>query len=66
MATKQQHTTRERSTGRYGFDGNWERLCTCGHRLGFHTGVAPHSCIASDFIKCDCECTRFRPATEAR
>lgn len=59
MATRQ---PRERSTGRYGFDGQFDRVCTCGHTLGNHTAVAPHSCIEGDFSDVSCDCAKFRPA----
>jgi hypothetical protein len=55
---------RERKTGRYGFEGQRDRLCVCGHTLGQHTAEAPHSCIVGDFEEkgCETDCERFRPA----
>jgi hypothetical protein len=57
---------RERATGRYGFEGDWERLCTCGHTLGHHLAEAPHGCIESDFADVECDCERFRPAKRTK
>lgn len=36
--SRNQETTRSRDpvTGQYAFDGNSDRICTCGHRLGAH------------------------------
>lgn len=61
---------RERETGRYGFDGDFERLCVCGHPLGLHTAEAPHECLAIDAHSIDterfqrplpdCDCIRFK------
>lgn len=58
---------RERANGRYGFSGDWERMCTCGHALGIHAAVAPHDCFNED--SCipgatgeACNCARFRPS----
>lgn len=61
---------REAETGRYGFAGDWARLCACGHELGIHTAMAPHECLASDACNIDperypvalppCDCVRFR------
>jgi len=61
---------RERSTGRYSFDGDLDRLCVCGHPLGLHMGEAPHDCAVSTFSdidpnKAECDCPRFRPARRA-
>jgi len=57
---------RERATGRYGFEGDYERLCVCGHKLGAHAAQAPHDCFNSDTgLKGatgeTCECKRFGP-----
>lgn len=50
--------------GRYTFDGNWDRLCVCGHTLGVHAGEAPHDCFGPDGRGSGCatECPRFRPS----
>lgn len=43
--------------GKYSYEGDWERLCVCGHRLATHTAQAPHTCNENG----DCGCERFRP-----
>jgi hypothetical protein len=50
-------------TGRYGFDGDMTRKCTCGHELGVHT-PGGGLCIHGDFTDDGqvCECQRFKPA----
>ncbi|HYE90076.1 MAG TPA: hypothetical protein VEA38_03605 [Terriglobales bacterium] len=55
---------RDAQTGRYGFEGQWDRLCVCGHRLGVHTADAPHECMVRDFDKtaAPCDCMKFRPS----
>ena len=62
---------REVNSGRYAFDGNFDRLCTCGHTLGNHTaargrcpttGKMEQPCM----IDCGCECMCFKPAKVAR
>ena len=74
MAAKGQ--PRDRSTGQYGFQGDWNRLCVCGHELGFHGGEAPHECFNEDRLNIGsgdgldakrvppttCACRRFRPS----
>lgn len=56
---------RERGTGRFVHDGQWDRLCVCGHPLGHHTAAAEQGmrpCIECDFTAgCDCDCMKFRP-----
>ncbi len=52
---------REKATGRYGFEGDFDRLCVCGHRLGVHLAKAPHECVREEAGKSDgCGCVRFR------
>lgn len=61
---------RREADGRYGFDGNWERLCVCGHSLGVHaaqndTGKRP--CFNEDSgivggTGEPCDCKHFRPS----
>lgn len=54
--------------GRYTFDGNLDRLCVCGHRLGMHAGAHPHDCLAYSFPvgnperpeNAECGCLKFR------
>lgn len=69
-----QSQARDRSTGQYSFEGQWDRLCVCGHELGVHAAEAPHDCMNSDrvniygaadprafrFQKTDCACLKFR------
>lgn len=57
---------REANTGKYTFDGDMDRLCVCGHRLGIHTldrkrinGKPRQPCDNG----CKCEC--FKPARKA-
>ncbi len=56
--------TRNRATGRYSFEGQWERLCVCGRTLGVHDAEPPHA--FADFSREELanggpECDRFRP-----
>jgi hypothetical protein len=62
---------REKGTGRYAFDGDFDRLCTCGHRLGQHTadrgrdpetGKMMQPCIIGDDGRTHCDCACFKPA----
>ena len=51
---------RSRQTGRYTYEGQWDRLCRCGLTLGQHTAEAPH--IVDDMIDgVRRECPGFRP-----
>lgn len=56
---------RNRSTGRYSYTGNFDRLCKCGHRLGIHAGEPPHDCFNEDKAGGGtgepCDCKEFRP-----
>jgi len=57
---------RNRRTGQYSYEANFERLCTCGHPLAVHAGDAPHPCFNDDTGIAgatgeDCTCERFRP-----
>jgi hypothetical protein len=70
--TKRARQNRERGTGRYAFDGEFDRLCECGHTLGVHTaergrdfesGRMMQECInhdVGDGTLCNCVC--FKPA----
>lgn len=31
--------------GKYAFDGNYDRLCVCGHTLGSHSCGSPADCL---------------------
>lgn len=55
---------RDRADGRFTFDGNWDRLCVCGHKLGAHLAAGKHPCDNANHGKdgSECECPRFRPA----
>lgn len=58
---------RNRHTGQYSYEGQWDRLCRCGHTLGVHAGEAPHPCFNGDSgmegaTGEPCDCPRFRPA----
>lgn len=67
---------RHRDTGQFSYQGKWNRLCVCGHELGFHAAEAPHDCFNADrlnigdagdmdpnrFPPTDCKCQKFRPS----
>lgn len=68
-------TTRKRETdGKYAHEGNWRRLCVCGHTLGVHSAGSPSDCLLYSFSPDDpnrfsndqlnpdddCGCQRFR------
>lgn len=56
---------RDRKSGRYSYDGDFSRVCRCGHTLGIHAAEAPHPCFNEDDGIGDgapCACERFRPA----
>ena len=64
--TKQPTPERARyRDGRYGYAGDQERLCVCGHKLGVHTGEAPHDCLGPD-LHGGCDCPRFKLAKPSR
>lgn len=59
--------------GRYDHEGDWDRLCVCGHTLGVHCGGSPTDCLLysfADYTKerkshanqpsVDCGCEKFR------
>jgi hypothetical protein len=57
---------RDERNGQFGFDGQWDRLCTCGHRLGVH-GAGGVDCLAGTNVPDDpnprgifCDCEKFR------
>lgn len=58
--------------GQYTHQGNLDRECICGHRLGDHAAGSPADCLVYSFSqkdrasmlngdKPDCGCQRFRP-----
>lgn len=50
---------RERNTGRYTYEGKWERVCArCGNTLGNHDAEAPHP---NDDALRGPDCTGFKP-----
>jgi hypothetical protein len=53
---------RDTRNGRFDFDGNMNRLCKCGHRLGDHFAVAPRECMNSPEGSSNptCDCLKFR------
>lgn len=63
-------STRERGTGRYSYDGRWDRLCVCGHPLGEHaaervSGQQP--CFHGDAEPSEpCDCERFTPRKQGK
>jgi hypothetical protein len=55
------HTQPRNQDGTYSYDGNWDRVCVCGHTLGeFHTAETPHACGNNGTGLVDCDCSRFR------
>jgi hypothetical protein len=55
--------SRDRKTGRYSFEGDWDRVCVCGRRLGDHDAEAPHGFgdLSMDSRELP-DCSRFRPS----
>ena len=58
---------REQESGRFAYDGDFDRLCRCGHRLGVHT-AGGLDCLAGSGVTDDpssagelCDCRKFRP-----
>jgi hypothetical protein len=37
------NTIRNRRTGRYSYEGQWDRLCVCGRTLRVHDAEPPHA-----------------------
>ena len=70
MSQKREHD------GRYAFDGNYDRVCVCGHTLGVHGAGSPADCLLYSFndaekatelasgkhtnLEIDCGCQKFR------
>lgn len=54
------------SEGKYKHDGNWDRLCKCGHTLGFHAAAkvaGQRPCFHGDEPGAEpCGCVVFRKA----
>jgi hypothetical protein len=62
---------RNRRNGQYTFEGDFDRLCTCGHTLGVHTAEAPHECINGDVdlegaTGEQCDCAKFKPSKKGK
>lgn len=60
--------------GRYDHEGDWDRLCVCGHTLGVHCAESPADCLLHSFADYtqervehantpnpECGCAKFRP-----
>lgn len=66
MKTPARKAPNRANDGRYAFEGQWERLCTCGHTLGLHAYAAPHDCLNGTGVPGQtamgdhCDCQRFR------
>lgn len=60
-----QTQARNRQSGQYSYEGNFDRLCKCGRTLGVHDAEAPHPFgdMMMDPREGLPECSRFRPAT---
>jgi hypothetical protein len=48
---------RDRVTKQYVHDGDWDRLYTCGHKLGIHSAAVVGG--QRDCFEPGCECLRF-------
>jgi hypothetical protein len=61
---------RDSVTGQYAFDGDFARMCTCGHTLGVHA-AGGFDCLAGTGVLDDpspgttCECRKFRQSRRA-
>lgn len=53
---------RDRDTGRFAHEENWDRLCVCGHTLGNHTAASTGKYRPCIEPTCECECEKFKPA----
>lgn len=55
---------RDPVSGRYAFNGNYDRRCKCGHALGGHVHGG-FDCLVGESSDCPgerCPCTKFRSA----
>ena len=66
---------RDQQNGQFAYDGNWNRLCVCGHELGYHV-AGGFDCLNGDrlnigsiegldahrFPNTNCRCEKFRPS----
>ena len=60
---------RDPVTGQFAYEGDWGRICVCGHSLGAHI-AGGFDCIAAESGEAPpgttCDCTKFRPARRVR
>jgi hypothetical protein len=55
--TKGQTQSRDPVTGQYAYDGDFSRMCVCGHPLGEHiAGGFECQCVPGR----TCDCLKFR------
>lgn len=53
-------TARDPMTGQYAYDGDYDRVCRCGHILGVHVDGG-FECINVDVgDRTPCACRKFR------
>lgn len=61
---------RDPETGRYDYEGDFDRLCKCGHSLGVHSQGGYYcdtDAIGSGELEAvGCKCERFRPSGKRR
>lgn len=60
------NATRDHVTGQYAFDGDFGRMCRCGHTLGVHVHggfdcLNAQAGIGPEHTGEPCDCERFRP-----
>lgn len=58
---------RDPHTGQYAYDGDFDRMCVCGHTLGVHVDGG-FDCINGDVgdDRVRCECMKFRQSRAKR
>lgn len=69
---------RDTHTGQFAYDGNFDRMCDCGHTLGFHADggfdcLTGSGCPGDPHPGVTCDCRKFRqsrrrprPASDAK
>lgn len=62
---------RDPQTGQYAYDGNWGRMCVCGHTLGVHCAggfecFAGTNCLNDPQPGTRCACQKFRQSRKVR
>lgn len=63
MDTDTKKTRKRETDGKYAHEGNWDRLCVCGHTLGMHAAGSPADCLFYSFPENHgdpCRCPKFR------